>query len=63
MEAKLINRFSIEAAGNGKGLLGDINGDGELTMKDVLIMRRYIAGLDELTDEQIAAGNMKKPNA
>ena len=30
MEAKLINRFSIEAAGNGKGLLGDINGDGRM---------------------------------
>ena len=39
------------------GVLGDIDGDGDITMKDVLIMRRYIAGLDELTDAQIAAGD------
>ena len=37
---------------------GDVNGDGDLTMKDVLLMRRYIAGLDELTQAQIAAGDM-----
>ena len=41
----------------GSGEPGDVNGDGELNMKDVLIMRRYIAGLDELTDAQIAAGD------
>ena len=28
MEAKLINSFDISAAGGGKGLLGDIDGDG-----------------------------------
>ena len=37
---------------------GDLNGDGELSMKDVLMMRRYIAGLDTLTDAQIAAGDL-----
>ena len=36
---------------------GDVDLDGDVTMKDVLIMRRYIAGLDELTDAQIAAGD------
>lgn len=28
MEAKLIGKFDIAAAGGGKGLLGDIDGDG-----------------------------------
>ena len=37
---------------------GDVDNDGEVTMKDVLIMRRYIAGLDTLTDSQIARGDM-----
>lgn len=30
MEAKLLGTISIEAAGGGKGLLGDINGDGRM---------------------------------
>lgn len=30
MEAKLIHSFDISAAGNGKGLLGDINNDGRM---------------------------------
>lgn len=30
MEAKLINSFDISAAGGGKGLLGDIDGDGRM---------------------------------
>ena len=37
---------------------GDVNGDGDLTMKDVLLMRRYIAGLDTLTDAQIERGDI-----
>ena len=36
---------------------GDVDGDGDVTMKDVLIMRRYIAGLDELDDDTIARGD------
>ena len=40
------------------GVPGDVNGDGDVTMKDVLLMRRYIAGLDDLTDAQIALGDM-----
>ncbi len=27
-------------------MLGDVNGDGEVSMKDVLLMRKYLAGLD-----------------
>ena len=30
MEAKLIGKFDIAAAGGGKGLLGDIDGDGRM---------------------------------
>jgi|GEM_PF-5220704 hypothetical protein len=33
-------------------MLGDVNGDGDVTMKDVLKIRRYIAGLDDLTPEE-----------
>ena len=36
---------------------GDIDGDEDVTMKDVLVMRRYIAGLLELSDEQISRGD------
>jgi outer membrane protein assembly factor BamB len=32
MDAKLLGSFSIEAAGGGKGLLGDIDGDGRMEM-------------------------------
>ena len=34
------------------GLLGDVNGDGSVNMKDILLLRRSIAGLVELTPEQ-----------
>ena len=37
---------------------GDMDGDGEVTMKDVLVMRRYIAGLDELGDDAILIGDI-----
>ena len=37
---------------------GDVNLDGDITMKDVLIMRRYIAGLDDLTDAEITRGDI-----
>jgi len=33
-------------------MLGDVNGDGDVTMRDVLKIRRYIAGLDDLTPEE-----------
>ena len=37
---------------------GDIDGDGDITMKDVLSMRRYIAGLDEADDGMILLGDI-----
>ena len=39
-------------------LIGDVNGDGDVTVKDVLIMRRFIAGLEDLDDETVARGDM-----
>ena len=36
---------------------GDLDGDGDITMKDVLLMRRYIAGLDTLEDYEITLGD------
>ena len=30
-----------------KNVPGDADGDGEVTMRDVLMMRRYVAGLDD----------------
>gem|GEM_PF-1888815 len=40
------------------GLRGDVNGDGEVTMKDVLLLRRYIAGLSELDDAALARADL-----
>ena len=40
------------------GMPGDIDGNGDLTMKDVLIMRRYIAGLEELDDSAVMLGDL-----
>lgn len=37
---------------------GDVNGDGDVTVKDVLLMRRYIAGLGDLTAEAIFRGDV-----
>ena len=33
---------------------GDVNGDGEINMKDVLVMRKYIAGMDTAIDTVFA---------
>ena len=43
MEAKLINSFDISAAGGGKGLLGDIDGDGRMEV----VFVRADSGIDD----------------
>ena len=63
-EARTSNGTKIAFAGTSASIkiasntvIGDMDGDGEVTMKDVLVMRRYIAGPLELSDEQISRGD------
>ena len=37
---------------------GDLNADGVVNLDDVIILRQYLAGMIELTDEQIEAGEV-----
>ena len=37
---------------------GDLNADGVVNLDDVIILRQYLAGMIELTDEQIKAGDV-----
>ena len=52
------DHFSYYAIAEQSGEQGDLNGDGEVTVKDVLVMRRFIAGLEELDDAAVATGDM-----
>ena len=38
--------------------MGDVNGDGRITVKDVTLIRYCILGKTELTDRQIARADM-----
>ena len=42
---------------------GDLNADGVVNLDDVIILRQYLAGMIELTDEQIEAGDVYGSNA
>ena len=37
---------------------GDTNGDGVVTLKDVLISRKYVAGVSALTEEELSRGDL-----
>ena len=37
---------------------GDVNGDGRVTMSDVLMVRKYLAGIIDLTNEQYFRANL-----
>lgn len=39
-------------------LYGDINGDGEVAINDVILLKKYLAGLVTLTDEQLKAADV-----
>ena len=39
-------------------LLGDVNGDGVVTLKDILITRKYVAGVASLTEEELSRGDI-----
>lgn len=38
--------------------LGDVNGDGDINIQDVLSIQKYLAGMITLTSEQITAGDV-----
>ena len=38
--------------------IGDVNGDGELTLADVILIARSIVGLDTLTPKQMAVSDV-----
>ncbi len=42
----------------GKSVAGDINGDGEVAVNDVIYVLKYVVGNAELTDEQIAKADL-----
>lgn len=37
---------------------GDVNGDGKVSMMDLLVLRKYIAGITELTETQMKAADV-----
>ena len=37
---------------------GDVNGDGKVSMMDLLVLRKYIAGITELTEAQMKAADV-----
>lgn len=41
-------------------MLGDVNGDGDLNVFDVVLMLNYIVGLEELTAQQIATSDLSE---
>ena len=46
----------IQSAGD--VMLGDLNGDGELTSADVVLLARYLAGAETLTEAQLTAADL-----
>ena len=41
-------------------MLGDVDGDGEITIKDATALQKYLARLDTLTDEQLKRADVDK---
>ncbi|MBQ6626543.1 MAG: dockerin type I repeat-containing protein, partial [Ruminococcus sp.] len=44
--------------GEEEKLMGDINGDGKITVFDATLLQRFIAKMDELTEEQLSICDM-----
>ncbi|WP_293975282.1 leucine-rich repeat protein [uncultured Ruminococcus sp.] len=38
-------------------VIGDVNGDGSVTVLDATVLQKYLAGLDSLSDEQLAVAD------
>lgn len=43
-------------------IYGDVNGDGDITIKDLLTMRKYLLGTAKLDTAYLQAGNVNKDN-
>ena len=43
-------------------IIGDVNGDGRVSIADVVILRRYLAGLVSLTETEQKAADLNKDN-
>ena len=41
-------------------VIGDLNGDGKVTIKDITILQRFLAEFDEFTDEQYKLADMNR---
>ena len=41
-------------------MIGDLNGDGKVTIKDITILQRFLAEFDEFTDEQYKLADMNR---
>ena len=40
--------FNVIVYDENKGIIGDVNGDGEVNILDVIKLRKYLAGLEAL---------------
>ena len=57
------NSFEYEVIGEQGGRLGDLDGDGEITAADALVMLRSSVGLEEFTPEQTALADIDHDGA
>lgn len=52
--AKIYGLYAVPAKSSSETVLGDLNGDGELTLLDAVLMQRFLLGDLTLTNEQAA---------
>lgn len=52
--------LSIAGESTNKGKLGDVNGDGEITARDYMMLKRGYLGVIKLSDEQRARADVNK---
>ena len=49
--------FKFKALDEQKVVIGDVNGDGSVTVQDATVLQKYLAGLVTLSDEQLAVAD------
>lgn len=50
--------FTVKSGGNGAVVKGDLNGDGKVSLPDVIRILRLAIGIDPATPQQVAAGDL-----